>query len=56
MIIPADEKSPSASKVGAPAYINEHVSAPYDNNARDLVRVRGGVSWLNLESDTRFGK
>ena len=56
MIIPADEKSPSASKVGAPAYINEHVSAPLENNARDLVRVRGGVSWLNLESQKRFGK
>jgi gluconate 2-dehydrogenase gamma chain len=56
MIIPADDKSPSASKLGAPAYINEHVSAPYDGNARDLVRVRGGISWLNLESDKRFGK
>ncbi len=56
VIIPADAKSPSASAVGAPAYINEHVSAPYDANARDLVRVRGGVSWLNLESDRRFGK
>jgi len=56
MIIPADEKSPSASKVGAPAYINEYVSAPLDNSARDLVRVRGGVSWLNLESQKRFGK
>lgn len=42
--------------MGAPAYINEHVSAPYDNNARDLVRVRGGVSWLNLESQKRYGK
>jgi len=56
MIIPADEKSPSASKVGAPAYINEYVSAPQDNSARDLIRVRGGVSWLNLESQKRFGK
>lgn len=56
MIIPADEKSPSASTVGAPAYINEHVSAPFDGNARDLVRVRGGIVWLNLESTTRFGK
>ncbi len=56
VIIPADEHSPSASAVGAPAYINEHVSAPLDSNARDLVRVRGGVSWLNLESDKRFGR
>lgn len=56
VIIPADAKSPSASAVGVPAYINEHVSAPYDGNARDLVRVRGGVSWLNLESTKRFGR
>ena len=56
MIIPADAKSPSASAVGCPAYINEHVSAPYDGNTRDLVRVRGGISWLNLESSKRFGK
>lgn len=56
MIIPADAKSPSASAVGAHHYINEHVSAPFDNNARDLVRIRGGVSWLNLESQQRFSK
>jgi gluconate 2-dehydrogenase gamma chain len=56
MIIPADEKSPSASSVGAPAYINEYVSAPLDGSARDLVRVRGGVAWLNLESTKRFGR
>ena len=56
MIIPADAKSPSASAVGAHHYINEYVSAPLDNSARDLVRVRGGVSWLNLESQKRFGK
>lgn len=56
MIIPADDKSPSASAVGAHHYINEYVSAPGDGSARDLVRVRGGVSWLNLESQQRFGK
>lgn len=56
VIIPADAKSPSASTVGAHLYINEHVSAPYEGNARDLVRVRGGVAWLNLESHKRFGR
>ena len=56
VIIPADAKSPSASAVGAHHYINEHVSAPGDSYARDLVRVRGGVSWLNLESQKRFEK
>jgi len=56
MIIPADTKSPSASVVGAHHYVNEHVSAPGGGNAHDLVRVRGGVSWLNLESQRRFGR
>jgi gluconate 2-dehydrogenase gamma chain len=55
-IIPADAKSPSASAVGVPAWINEYVSAPYDGQQRDLIRVRGGLAWLNLESMKRFGK
>src|ERR1041385_8950554 len=55
-IIPADAHSPAASTVGVPAYINEVVSAPYDPQQRDLVRVRGGLAWLNSESRNRFGK
>lgn len=55
-IIPADEHSPAASAVGVPAYINEVVSAPYDPQQRDLVRVRGGLAWLNSESRKRHGK
>ncbi|MES3032534.1 MAG: gluconate 2-dehydrogenase subunit 3 family protein [Gemmatimonadota bacterium] len=56
VIIPADEKSPSASAVGVPAYINEYVSAPYDWAERALVRVRGGLTWLDVESGKRFTK
>ena len=56
MIIPADATSPSASAVGVPAYINEYVSAPYPGNQRDLVRVRGGLAWLDVESTGRFGR
>ncbi len=55
-IIPADARSPAASTVGVPAYINEYVSAPYEGQMRDLVRVRGGLAWLNTESNARFGK
>lgn len=54
MIIPADSKSPSASAVGVPAWINEYVS--FENNGNALVRVRGGLVWLNLESNKRFGR
>jgi hypothetical protein len=53
-IIPADERSPAASKVGAPDYINEYVSAPGREN--NLVQVRGGIIWINGESIARFGK
>ena len=53
MIIPADAKSPAASAVGAPAYINEWASRP--GGETSLVRVRGGLAWLDRESHTRFG-
>jgi len=56
IIIPADEQSPSASTVGAPDYINEHVSAPYDGQRRELVTVRGGLVWLDTEAGKRFQK
>ena len=56
VIIPADAESPAASALGAQNYINEHVSAPYDKNRADLIEVRGGIVWLNSESETRFGK
>lgn len=54
MIIPADAKSPAASTVGAPGYINEWASRP--GGEASLVRVRGGLAWLDRESNTRFGK
>jgi len=56
MIIPADDRSPAASAVGVPAYINEYVSAPAESYQRTLVQVRGGLVWLNVESQKRFGK
>lgn len=53
-ILPADSRSPAASAVGVPAWINEYVS--YEGNQNALVRVRGGLVWLNLESNRRFGR
>jgi hypothetical protein len=55
LILPADERSPSASQVGAQDFIDEWVSAPYDGNERDGVLVRGGLIWLDREADRRFG-
>ena len=55
MIIPADDRSPSASELGCHDFIDEWVSAPYEGMERDKVLVRGGVIWLNRESNERFG-
>jgi len=54
-IIPGDERSPGAAELEAHGFIDEWVSAPYDGNRRDLVLVRGGLAWLDVESVERFG-
>jgi len=56
VIIPADDRSPSASAVGAHEFIDEWVSAPYEGMRRDKVLVRGGIAWLDAESNRRFGE
>lgn len=56
VILPGDERSPAASRLGAHDFIDEWVSAPYDGNARDLVLVRGGLTWLDREAAERFGE
>ncbi len=56
VIIPADDQSPSASAVGVPDFINEWVSAPYPEQEADRVPIRGGLTWLNTESNRRFTK
>ena len=55
-IIPADEKSPTASAVGVPDFINEWVSAPYPTQVQDLEQVRAGLVWLDAEAQKRFAK
>lgn len=56
VIIPADDRSPSAGQVGAHHYIDEWVSAPYDGMRRDKVLIRGGLLWLDAEAARRFGE
>ena len=56
IIIPADENGPEASAVGVPEFINEWVSAPYEQQQGDLVLLRKGLVWLDAESQKRFGK
>lgn len=55
VILPADDRSPAASALGAHDFIDEWVSAPYEGNQRDLVVVRGGLLWLDREASARFG-
>ncbi|MYI46948.1 MAG: gluconate 2-dehydrogenase subunit 3 family protein, partial [Gemmatimonadetes bacterium] len=53
VIIPADDRSPAASAVGVPDYINEFVSAPAHKD--QLTQLRGGLAWLNRTAQERFG-
>jgi hypothetical protein len=55
VIIPADDRSPSASQVGAHDFIDEWVSAPYEGNRSDAILVRGGLVWMDREAARRFG-
>ena len=56
VIIPADEKSPSASSVGVPDFIDEWISAPYPGQQDDRKTVLEGLAWLKAESNKRFKK
>lgn len=56
IIIPADDKSPSASSVGAVAFIDEWVSAPYPDHQNDRTVVLAGFAWLDAEATRRSGK
>jgi Gluconate 2-dehydrogenase subunit 3 len=55
-IIPEDEKSPCASKVGVPDFIDEWVSAPYPIQQADQKQIREGLAWLDTEAKKRFEK
>jgi hypothetical protein len=56
VIIPADEFGPAASAVGVPDFIDEWVSAPYDQQVKDRKLIRDGLAWLDVEANKRFGK
>lgn len=57
LIIPADERSGSATQAGVPEYIDEVIS---DKERKDKGRLEaqlhGGIAWLNLEAKRRFRK
>lgn len=56
VIIPADEHGPAASAVGVTDFIDEWVSAPYEQQQNDAKVIRPGLAWIDAEAKTRFGK
>ena len=53
-IIPRDARSPGATEVGVPAFIDFHLSAP-ETSDDTRTAVRGGLRWLDVQSRRRFG-
>ncbi|HEY1848288.1 MAG TPA: gluconate 2-dehydrogenase subunit 3 family protein [Opitutaceae bacterium] len=56
IIVPAEGGVPSATGVGVPGFINEWVSAPYPNCAKDRQVVADGLAWVEAESSRRYGR
>ena len=56
LIIPADELSPAASKVGVVDFIDEWISAPYPQQRGDREIILPGLLWIEVEAQKRFGK
>jgi hypothetical protein len=54
MIIPEDNESPAASKVGVVDFIDEWISAPYPTNQKDRPVIIEGLAWLDAEAQRRF--
>jgi len=51
IIIPADERSGSATQAGVPEFIDDWLSV---GGGSQLDSVRGGITWLDLESNRAY--
>src|SRR5579883_1863942 len=56
VILPADEKSPSATELKVPDFLDEWVSAPYPYQQSDRELILRGLDWLEGEAHRRFQK
>jgi hypothetical protein len=54
LIIPADDVSPAASAVGVVDFIDEWISAPYPEHAKDREIIVNGLQRLDHESQRNF--
>ncbi|MEC7414675.1 MAG: gluconate 2-dehydrogenase subunit 3 family protein [Pseudomonadota bacterium] len=55
LLLPADERSPSAADLGCHDFVDEWVSAPYPRQQRDRELILGGLRWLDERAKLRFG-
>ena len=55
VILPADDRSPAASALGVPDFVDEWISAPYSRQQEDRDLILDGLEWLEQESVRRFG-
>ena len=55
LIIPADERSPSAADLKVHLFIDEWISAPYPAHAKDRQLILDGFAWIDGEAKRRFG-
>jgi gluconate 2-dehydrogenase gamma chain len=53
LILPADERSGSASQAGVPEYIDEVLADRKGGNL--ATQIKGGLAWLDREANRRFG-
>lgn len=56
VIVPGDDRSPSASSVGVVDFLDEWISAPYPRQRADRPIVVDGLAWLDQEAGRRFAK
>jgi gluconate 2-dehydrogenase gamma chain len=58
LIVPADERSGSATQAGVPEFIDDwiHFRKEQDGNNRLEAQILGGLMWLDRESNGQFEK
>jgi gluconate 2-dehydrogenase gamma chain len=58
LILPADERSVSATKAGVPEFIDDWLDFRKREDGSDMLasQVLGGLAWLDQESNRKFGK
>jgi hypothetical protein len=50
IIMPADDQSPSASSLGVHDFVDEWISSPYPDQAKDRKLILQGLPWLDEEA------